>query len=88
MRVCSGFVMADMFVGFFSRSIIDRERKAPRMSDMSDRRSTMGMKVMSILHANEITMAVVRCAEKNGNEPMIVPMKYIGSVIGDATCDS
>ena len=80
--------MADMFVGFFSRSMIDRERKAPRTSDMSDRRSTMGKKAMSILHASEITMAVVRCAEKKGSEPMIVPTKYIGRVIGDATCDS
>jgi len=84
-RVCSGFVMADMFVGFFSRSMIDRDRNAPRMSDTSDMRSTMGTKLMSILHRSDTAIAVVRCAEKNGIEPMIVPVKYIGKLMGDAT---
>lgn len=84
-RVCSGFVMADMFVGFFSRSIIDKDRKAPRISATSDTRSTTGTKLMSILHKNETAIAVRRCAEKNGIEPMIVPVKYIGKLMGDAT---
>ena len=87
-RVFSGLVIADILVGFLNRSIMDNDRKAPRMSDVKESRSAVGTNARSIWQSMEMTIAVDRWAEKKGIDPKIVPTKYIGRVIGDATYDS
>lgn len=88
MRVYSGLVIDDMFVGFFNLRMIDKDRKAPRIVDTTATNS-IGSKIESCIPiAAAMANAMPRLTKKYGANPTILPRKYIGSVMGDATLES
>ena len=88
MRVCSGLVIADMFVGFFNRRMMDRDTKDPRIVDATATNINGNKSESCIFIVAATAIAMVRLTKKYGSSPMIRPMKYIGRVMGEATFES
>lgn len=88
MRVYSGLVIADMFVGFFNRRMIDRDRNDPRIMDTTatNINGSKSESFIPIVAATAIDMT--RLTRKYGVSPTIWPRKYIGRVIEEATLES
>lgn len=88
MKVRSVLVMADMFVGVFNRNMMDSDRNDPRIMDTtatningSRSRSRMPIAAATAIDMNRLT-------RKYGASPMILPRKYIGRVMVEATLES
>lgn len=88
MKVRSVLVTADMLVGSFNRNMMDSDRYDPRIMDktatnINGRRSKSRMPIAA---ATAIEMN--RLTRKYGASPMILPRKYIGRVMVEATLES
>jgi len=87
-RVRSVLVIADIFVGVFNRKMMDSDRNDPRIKDttatnINGRKSKSRIPVVA---ATAIDMT--RLTRKYGASPMILPRKYIGRVMVEATLES
>lgn len=88
MRVFNGLVIDEMFVGFFNRRMIDRDRKEPRIVDTTATNINGNKRESCMPIVAATASAMTRLTKKYGISPMIRPAKYIGRVVGEATLES
>jgi hypothetical protein len=65
-RVTSGFVIEEMFVGFFNRKMADNARKAPRIVDTTDTSKSGSRERSPMPTIMAITIDIVTLTRKYG----------------------